>query len=123
MHLWQITPPLPMLQMEWPFIVSRKLDRKIWKIYGTILNRIARMGIKIPENQKEVNMCKAVREWREELLTEGKAEGEAIGTVKGEAKLARLIAAMSEQGDSANIAQIATDPVFRAKMYAKYGIE
>ena len=109
--------------MEWLFIASRKLDRKIWKIYGTILNRIARMGIKIPENQKEVNMCEAVREWRNELLTEGKAEGEAIGTVKGEAKLARLIAAMSEQGDSANIAKIATDPVFRAKMYEKYGIE
>lgn len=94
---------------------------------ATIINRVTKMGIKIPENQKEVNMCEAVREWREELLTEGhaagKAEGEAIGTVKGEARFARLIAAMSEQGDSANIAQAATDPVFRAKMYEKYGIE
>ena len=72
-------------------------------------------------------MCEAVREWREELLTEGhaegKAEGEAIGTVKGEAKFARLISAMSEQSDSVNIAKVATDPVFRAEMYEKYGIE
>ena len=64
-------------------------------------------------------MCKAVQEWREELLT----EGETIGTVKGEAKLARLIAAMSKQGDSAKIAQAAADPEFRAKMYEKYGIK
>ena len=76
------------------------------------------LKIKIPET-KEVNMCKAVQEWREELLT----EGETIGTVKGEAKLARLIAAMSKQGDSAKIAQAAADPEFRAKMYEKYGIK
>lgn len=76
------------------------------------------LKVKIPET-KEVNMCKAVQEWRDELLT----EGETIGTVKGEAKLARLIAAMSEQGDSAKIAQAATDPEFRTKMYEKYGIE
>lgn len=55
-------------------------------------------------------MCKAVQEWREELLE------------TGEEKFARLIAAMSEQGDSTNIAKVATDPVFRAKMYEKYGI-
>lgn len=94
---------------------------------ATIINRVTKMGIKIPKNQKEVNMCEAVREWREELLTEGhaegKAEGEAIGTVKGEAKFARLISAMSEQSDSVNIAKVATDPVFRAEMYEKYGIE
>lgn len=68
-------------------------------------------------------MCEAVREWREELLTEGKAEGEAIGTVKGEAKFAKLVAAMSAQGDSANIAKAAADPEFRSKMYEKYGVE
>ena len=60
-------------------------------------------------------MCKAVQEWREELLTEGHAEGEA--------KFAKLVAAMSAQGDSANIAKIATDPEFRARMYEKYGVE
>lgn len=60
-----------------------------------------------------------VQEVREEAL----AEGETIGTVKGEAKLARLITAMSEQGDSANIAQAAADPEFREKLYKKYSIE
>ena len=86
---------------------------------ATIINRVTKMGIKIPKNQKEVNMCEAVKEWREELLTEGKAEGHA----EGEAKLARLITAMSEQGDSANIAQAAADPEFREKLYKKYSIE
>ena len=90
---------------------------------ATIINKVTKMGIKIPKDQKEVNMCKAVQEWREELLTEGKAEGEAIGTVKGEAKFAKLVAAMSAQGDSANIAKAAADPEFRSKMYEKYGVE
>ena len=52
---------------------------------ATIINRVTKMGIKIPKNQKEVNMCEAVREWREELLTEGKAEGHAEGKAEGKA--------------------------------------
>lgn len=73
------------------------------------------LGTSIPVEEEEVDMCKAIEDIRN--------EGEVIGTAKGEAKLARLITAMSEQGDSAKIAQAAADPEFRTKMYEKYGIK
>ena len=72
------------------------------------------LKIKIPET-KEVNMCKAVQEWREELLTEGHGEGEA--------KLASLFNAMQADKAIADFAKAAADPEFRAKMYEKYSIE
>ena len=80
---------------------------------ATIINRVTRMGIKIPKNQKEVNMCEAVREWHDELLAEG--------TTKGETKFAALVSAMIKSGDAGNIQKAADDSSFRAEMYKKYG--
>lgn len=60
-------------------------------------------------------MCTAVQEWREELLAEGHA--------KGEAKLASLFNAMQADKAIADFAKAAADLEFRAKMYEKYGIE
>ena len=60
-----------------------------------------------------------VQEVREEAL----AEGETIGTVKGEAKLASLFDAMKADGAIADFAKATADLEFRAKMYEKYGVE
>lgn len=46
-----------------------------------------------------------------------------LGKAEGEAKFAKLVTIMSVQGDSANITQAATDPVFREEMYEKYNIK
>ncbi|MBO5752730.1 MAG: Rpn family recombination-promoting nuclease/putative transposase [Proteobacteria bacterium] len=46
----------------------------------------AALNINIPihKTQKEINMCQAVEEWKQELLDEGYANGEKAGIEKGE---------------------------------------
>ena len=46
----------------------------------------AALNIDIPihPNQKEINMCQAVEEWKQELLDEGYANGERDGYANGE---------------------------------------
>lgn len=86
--------------------------------------------IKVPRNKEEINMCKAVEEWRNDLIKEGKAEGraegeakgEARGTAKGEARFAALVSAMTKNGELCNVPKIAEDPAFLAEMYKKYHI-
>lgn len=80
------------------------------------------MGIKVPKDKEEINMCKAVEEWRNDLLKEGEAKGEARGAVKGEAKFAALVSAMTKNGDAANVQKTADDPAFREEMYKKYNL-
>lgn len=67
-------------------------------------------------------MCKAVEEWKNDLLKEGEAKGEARGAVKGEAKFAALVSAMTKNGDAANVQKTADDPAFREEMYKKYNL-
>lgn len=81
-------------------------------------------------------MCEAVREWREELLTEGKAEGHAEGKAEGKAEgeakgkehtenvFAQLAEAMRKHNcPSEDFARVMSDAAFREKMKQKYGIE
>ena len=69
-------------------------------------------------------MCEAVREWREELLTEGHAEGEARGKERTENAFAQLAEAMRKHNcPSEDFARVMSDATFREKMKQKYGIE
>ena len=45
------------------------------------------MEIKIPERKERVIMCKAVREWKKELMEKGEKKGEKKGRMEGEDNL------------------------------------
>lgn len=65
-------------------------------------------------------MCEAVQEWRNELLTEGKAEGKE----HTENVFAQLAEAMRKHNyPSEDFARVMSDAAFREKMKQKYGIE
>ena len=51
----------------------------------------AALNINIPihKTQKEINMCQAVEEWKQELLDEGYANGEKAGIDKSKAQIAK----------------------------------
>ena len=91
------------------------------------LNRISRMDVatydmicvmlnlkelqdkkeKYLENGKEcIDMCKAMEEWAEELREEGKSAGMKEGEQRGMKNTMKLIAKMSENGDTEYIARL-----------------
>ena len=43
------------------------------------IQTLTKMSLRIPPGKEAVNMCKAAEEWKEELLTQGRAEGKAEG--------------------------------------------
>ena len=116
------------------------------------LNRISRMDVatydmicvmlnlKELQDKKEkylkngkgsIDMCKAMEEWAEELREEGKEErGEARGMKMGIQKgmkqerenTLKLVAKMSENGDTEYIARLMEPEVYR-RMMDKYGME
>ncbi len=49
------------------------------------------LDIKIDSEQKETNMCQAVEEWKQELLDEGKAQGEKVGYANGQLEMLKNI--------------------------------
>ena len=79
------------------------------------------------ENGKEsIDMCKAMEEWAEELREEGKSagikEGELRGMQKAKESTLKLVAKMSENGDTEYIARLMEPEVFE-QMAAKYGMK
>ena len=83
------------------------------------------------ENGKEsIDMCKAMEEWAEELREEGKSagikegmkEGELRGMQKAKESMLKLVAKMSENGDTEYIARLLEPEVYR-RMMDKYGME
>ena len=79
------------------------------------------------ENGKEyIDMCKAMEEWAEELREEGKSvgmkEGEQRGMQKAKESTLKLVAKMSENGDTEYIARLMEPEVYR-RMMDKYGME
>ena len=87
------------------------------------------------ENGKEsIDMCKAMEEWAEELREEGKSagikegmkegmkEGELRGMQKAKESTLKLVAKMSENGDTEYIARLMEPEVYR-RMMDKYGME
>ena len=115
------------------------------------LNRISRMDVatydmicvmlnlKELQDKKEkylkngkgsIDMCKAMEEWAEELREEGKSagikegmkEGEPRGMQKAKESMLKLVAKMSENGDTDYIARLMEPEVYR-RMMDKYGME
>ena len=115
------------------------------------LNRISRMDVatydmicvmlnlKELQDKKEkylkngkgsIDMCKAMEEWAEELREEGKSagikegmkEGELRGMQKAKESMLKLVAKMSENGDTEYIARLMEPEVYR-RMMDKYGME
>ena len=83
------------------------------------------------ENGKEcIDMCKAMEEWAEELREEGKSagikegmkEGELRGMQKAKESTLKLVAKMSQNGDTEYIARLMEPEVYR-RMMDKYGME
>ena len=79
------------------------------------------------ENGKEcIDMCKAMEEWAEELREEGKSvgmkEGEQRGMQKAKESTLKLVAKMSENGDTEYIARLMEPEVFE-QMAVKYGMK
>ena len=79
------------------------------------------------ENGKgSIDMCKAMEEWAEELREEGKSagikEGELRGMQKAKESTLKLVAKMSENGDTEYIARLMEPEVYR-RMMDKYGME
>ena len=77
------------------------------------------------ENGKE-SIDKAMEEWAEELREEGKSagikEGELRGMQKAKESTLKLVAKMSENGDTEYIARLMEPEVYR-RMMDKYGME
>ena len=46
------------------------------------IRTLTRMNLRIPPGKEAVDMCKAAEEWKEELLTQGRAEGLEEGQAK-----------------------------------------
>ena len=73
-----------------------------------------------------IDMCKAMEEWAEELREEGKSagikEGELRGMQKAKESMLKLVAKMSENGDTEYIARLLEPEVFE-QMAAKYGMK
>ena len=75
------------------------------------------------ENGKEsIDMCKAMEEWAEELREEGKSAGMKEGERRGMKNTLKLIAKMSENGDTEYIARLLEPEVYQ-RMMDKYGME
>ncbi len=88
----------------------KKIDRES----AIVISVLADMPLQIPED-KEVDMCTAVKEWKEELIEEGQ--------LNGENKLGSLITAMlASKSDAETIARVSTDPEYRKTMYIKFNI-
>ena len=86
--------------------VYQKIDRES----AVAISVLTDIDVEIP-NDKEVNMCTAVKEWREELIEDG------------ENKLGSLIAILLENHmDPETIARVSTDPEYRKAMYVKFNI-
>ena len=113
----------------------QKIDRES----AVAISVLADIDVQIPD-EKEVNMCTAVKEWREELLEEGRnkgiiegrdvgrkegiIEGHREGLVQGEKKLGSLITLMLENNsDASAIARVSSDPEYRETMYLKFNIQ
>ena len=87
------------------------------------------------ENGKEcIDMCKAMEEWAEELREEGKSvgmkegmkegmkAGELRGMQKAKESTLKLVAKMSQNGDTEYIARLMEPEVFE-RMAVKYGMK
>ena len=85
---------------------------------ANVINAVTHSGLKIPENEEVVNMCKAI----EDIRTEGYNEGRDKGYNEGENRLGTLIIKLSNLGRIEDISKAASDSDFRQKLYKEFQI-
>ncbi len=73
--------------------------------------------------EEKTDMCKAIREIKEEGKKEGRKVGRKEGRKEGEQRLALLIQKLIEAGKSEIIGKVAVNPEFRAQLFEEYGIQ
>ena len=90
---------------------------KMSKMGVTLLNEVTNFDININEGMDgDESMCKAVEEWRKELLEEGMAKGKTEGIAQGIAEgIAQGKAEGIAQGKAEGKAEGQTDIVLRMK--------
>ncbi|MBQ4514215.1 MAG: hypothetical protein II969_14565 [Anaerolineaceae bacterium] len=93
---------------------------------ANVINAVTHSGLKIPENEEVVNMCKAIEDIRTEGYNEGRDkgynEGRDKGYNEGENRLGKLIIKLSNLGRIEDISKAASDSDFRQKLYKEFQI-
>ena len=73
--------------------------QKIKRSTAEVINELTNSKISIVEGEEEIDMCKAIRDMREESEAIGVKKGMKLGKTEGEMNMAKAIAkAMKEKG-------------------------
>ena len=83
-----------------------------------VLNECVNAGIKLPEQEGEIDMCKAM----EGLIAEGRLEGEQLGRARGEARMGKLVQILLSQNKIEEAMKVTTDEKVREEYYTLYQI-
>ena len=105
---------------------------------ANVINAVTHSGLKIPENEEVVNMCKAIEdirtegynegrdkgynEGRNEGYNEGRDEGYNEGRDEGENRLGKLIIKLTNLERMDDVSKAAVDSDFRQKLYQEFQI-
>lgn len=97
---------------------------------ANVINAVTNSGLKISEDEEVIDMCKAIRdirdegynEGRDDGYNEGKNEGFNDGYKEGENRLGNLIVRLTNLGRTEDISRAASDSAFRQKLYQEFQI-
>ena len=113
---------------------------------ANVINAVTHSGLKIPENEEVVDMCKAIEDIRTEGYNEGRDKGYNEGRNKGynegrkkgynegrdkgynegrdegENRLGKLIIKLTNLGRMDDVSKAAVDSDFRQKLYQEFQI-
>lgn len=91
-----------------------------------VLNECVNAGIKLPEQEGEIDMCKAmeglIADGRAEGRLEGRLEGEQLGRARGEARMGKLVQILLSQNKIEEVMKVTTDEKVREEYYTLYRI-
>ena len=89
---------------------------------ANVINAVTHSGLKIPEKEEVVNMCKAIEDIRTEGYNEGRDKGFNEGRDDGENRLGKLIIKLTNLGRMDDLSKAASDSDFRQKLYQEFQI-
>ena len=89
---------------------------------ANVINAVTHSGLKIPENEEVVDMCKAIEDIRTEGYNEGRDKGFNEGRDDGENRLGKLIIKLTNLGRIEDLSKAASDSDFRQKLYQEFQI-
>lgn len=87
-----------------------------------VLNECVNAGIKLPEQEGVIDMCKAMDGLMEESRLEGLMEGRLEGEATGEARMGRLVHLLLSQNKIEEAMKVTTDEKVREEYYTLYRI-